>query len=486
MKYDIFISYRREGGYDTAKHLYDLLVRDNYKVSFDIDTLRNGDFDTQLLKRVEQCKDFILIVDKHTFDRTLDPNFNPKNDWVQNELAHALKHKKNIVPVFLSGVTSFPKNLPPSITDVTKRNGPQYSQYYFDDFYNKLKKDFLKSKGYKNSTIVKGAIVVALTALSLFAIHTSIKYFSLTELQEHSTVQKELEEFNTHASNTLKSKVTSYNYSDSAKILKLWKDKALGGDASSQYNLGLCYYTGYHIEKNAHKAAEWFTRAAKQNMQEAKDALDFCSRHDIKVENDFTEELYVDLGLTSGTLWATHNLGANKVHETGYYLAWGEIEEKLVYNYDTYPNFYYLMFKTPKRSSICGTKYDAATALLGSNWSLPTYKQALELYEECIWTYTKDYNSTGTCGSICTGPNGNHIFFPAGGLIIEDSKAYIGCGNYWTGSLENFNDIDWANFIDFTPAGLQLQTPSRDHRFLGRNIKAVFREPDNPKPQSGH
>ena len=43
MKYDIFISYRREGGYDTAKHLNDLLVRDGYRVSFDIDTLRNGD-----------------------------------------------------------------------------------------------------------------------------------------------------------------------------------------------------------------------------------------------------------------------------------------------------------------------------------------------------------------------------------------------------------------------------------------------------------
>ena len=46
-KYDIFISYRREGGYDTAKHLNDLLVRDGYRVSFDIDTLRNGPFDKQ-------------------------------------------------------------------------------------------------------------------------------------------------------------------------------------------------------------------------------------------------------------------------------------------------------------------------------------------------------------------------------------------------------------------------------------------------------
>ena len=63
-KYDIFISYRRDGGYDTAKHLYDLLTRDGYSVSFDIDTLRNGDFDIELLKRVEECVDFILILNK--------------------------------------------------------------------------------------------------------------------------------------------------------------------------------------------------------------------------------------------------------------------------------------------------------------------------------------------------------------------------------------------------------------------------------------
>lgn len=50
-KYDIFISYRREGGYDTAKHLNDLLVRDGYRVSFDIDTLRNGPFDKQITQQ---------------------------------------------------------------------------------------------------------------------------------------------------------------------------------------------------------------------------------------------------------------------------------------------------------------------------------------------------------------------------------------------------------------------------------------------------
>lgn len=144
--YDIFISYRRDGGYVTAKHLYDLLSRDGYAVSFDIDTLRNGDFDTELLKRIDECTDFILVLNKEAFDRTLDPDFPKERDWLRNELAHALAKGKNIIPVMLNGFTEFPDDLPADIAKVAKKNGPKYDQYYFDDFYRKLKEVFLDSK----------------------------------------------------------------------------------------------------------------------------------------------------------------------------------------------------------------------------------------------------------------------------------------------------------------------------------------------------
>lgn len=145
MKYDIFISYRRKGGFETAKHLYDLLSRDGYSVSFDIDTLRNGDFDTALLSRIEECTDFILILNQGAFDRTLDPSFNPVNDWMRNELSHALKHNKNIIPVMLEGFTAFPDNLPADIAKVVRKNGPKYDSYYFDDFYRRMKQQFFET-----------------------------------------------------------------------------------------------------------------------------------------------------------------------------------------------------------------------------------------------------------------------------------------------------------------------------------------------------
>lgn len=137
--YDIFISYRRDGGFETAKHLNDLLVRDGYTVSFDIDTLREGDFDDTLLRRIDQCVDFILVVDKHTFDRTLDLEFDQKKDWLRTELAYALKLRKNIIPLLLSGVDGFPSNLPEDVADVATKNGPVYNKYYFDEFYKRLK-----------------------------------------------------------------------------------------------------------------------------------------------------------------------------------------------------------------------------------------------------------------------------------------------------------------------------------------------------------
>ena len=138
MVYDVFISYRRDGGFDTAGRINDLLVKEGYSVSYDIDTLREGRFDKQLLERIEQCVDFILIVDKNAFVRTMDPNVEPQDDWLRQELAYALKLKKNIIPVLLAGA-DFPKGLPEDVREVSKYQGPKHTNDYFDSFYNKLK-----------------------------------------------------------------------------------------------------------------------------------------------------------------------------------------------------------------------------------------------------------------------------------------------------------------------------------------------------------
>lgn len=150
MNNDIFISYRRNGGFVVARHLYDLLRHDGYSVSFDLDTLRNGNFDTQLLERIKECKDFILVLNEGALDRSIDPNFDRNNDWMRRELTVGLAENKNIIPIMLPGFKGFPDNLPEDIAQVVRKNGPSYSDEYFDDFYEKLKEQFMQSKPSEN------------------------------------------------------------------------------------------------------------------------------------------------------------------------------------------------------------------------------------------------------------------------------------------------------------------------------------------------
>ena len=191
-QYDIFISYRREGGYETAKHLYDLLTHDGYKVSFDIDTLRNGDFDTELLNRIDQCKDFVLVINQDCFVRTLDPSFNPQHDWLRQELAYALSKDKNIIPVFLNGIQSFPDGLPEDIAQVTKKNGPQYNRYYFNDFYKLLKDKFLTSKPRK--FLKNRSILYSLSALAVIAVIFICLYIGASQKTSVSSVPAQVTE----------------------------------------------------------------------------------------------------------------------------------------------------------------------------------------------------------------------------------------------------------------------------------------------------
>lgn len=221
-KYDIFISYRREGGYDTAKHLYDLLSRDGYRASFDIDTLRNGDFDKSLLHRIDECKDFILIVDAHAFDRTLDPKFNPQNDWLRQELAYALKKGKNIIPIFLKGVNGFPANLPSDIIAVSKKNGPEYNRYYFNDFYNRLKQDFLITK----KSILKKNLLFFVAFIVVLSVSVGI-YTKTSRTNEHQGISEQ--------------NINGHEYVDLGLSVN-WAKTNLG--ASLAYELGSCYGWG--------------------------------------------------------------------------------------------------------------------------------------------------------------------------------------------------------------------------------------------------
>lgn len=65
-KYDIFISYRRIGTGDKAEHLLSLLTPIyGHRISFDKENL-TGIFDVELVRRIDQCRDFLLVMGKDT------------------------------------------------------------------------------------------------------------------------------------------------------------------------------------------------------------------------------------------------------------------------------------------------------------------------------------------------------------------------------------------------------------------------------------
>ena len=141
----------------------------------------------------------------------------------------------------------------------------------------------------------------------------------------------------------------------------------------------------------------------------------------------------IDLGLTSGTLWADRNLGADAPEQTGDYYRFGET----VAFTDDSPKYVYDEIE----GSIAGTDRDAATVILGKNYRMPTFDQIKELIVECKWKWTKQ---NGVRGMEVTGPNGNSIFLPVSGLRHRSngSLIYVGSGGYcWSASAySSYND----------------------------------------------
>lgn len=183
MQYDIFISYRREGGDMMAHILYERLTQRGYSVFQDIESLRSGKFNNEIYGKIEQCKDFILILPPKALERCKEPD-----DWVKKEIVCALKNKKNIIPVMLRGF-DWPKNLQEEIKDIKLYNGLVANTEYFEQFLDKLT-DFLTSsisgrcqKNFKQKhsirTVSLGVILFLILMLPIIVIYFLNQQFGL-------------------------------------------------------------------------------------------------------------------------------------------------------------------------------------------------------------------------------------------------------------------------------------------------------------------
>ena len=166
---------------------------------------------------------------------------------------------------------------------------------------------------------------------------------------------------------------------------------------------------------------------------------------------------YVDLGLPSGTKWATCNIGASVPEGKGNYFAWGEINEKTNYSVTN--------SKTVNKE-LDYYQFDAARNKWGSTWQTPSMKQFQEIILKCNWIWGKLGNSVGY---KIVGPNGKSIFLPAVGAkennTILDNKQ----GNYWSSDTHSSNSF--AYYLYFSDTKYTIDFCSRAY---GKNIRPII------------
>ena len=166
---------------------------------------------------------------------------------------------------------------------------------------------------------------------------------------------------------------------------------------------------------------------------------------------------YVEIG---GLKWATMNVGANSVTDTGLYFSWGDTQGYTAdqvgsgegQKYFGLADCKYWTGDTGSGSSGF-TKYnatdglatleavdDAAVANWGGSWRMPTTAEYAALGAAVNTAWTADYQGSGVAGLVCTDKTDSSkvLFFPACGICYDGSVSgvnFLACN--WSSSLSS-------------------------------------------------
>lgn len=210
----------------------------------------------------------------------------------------------------------------------------------------------------------------------------------------------------------------------------------------------------------------------------------------INVKNDESDE-WVDLGLPSGTLWATKNVGAEKETDYGSYIGFGDPTGTMTSRnggdyplYDVYETDYpvvnglqcYVYDITYIKGHSMNSKNDMAHALLGEEWSLPNTTQVDELLSYTSYTKT---TLNGVSGYKFTSKkNANKfIFIPCAGYRLGTNINNNGYMYFWTGELWEYpsggikNTISGVACTDYDSGDLDWDFFNRAYGFSVRAVK---------------
>ena len=222
--YDIFISYRRKETADKAEHLFDLLEMAGYKgqVSFDRENL-DGRFDLEILQRLDDCKDFIVVLapetlaelkeeDTHWYKKLamcsvsefsgIESEMKANGaslDFVRLEIARAIAKGKHIIPIVPVNTPEYNFDrlvLPNDIALLLKEHAEHYQDtkdFLFKDILPKITKR-LKSKPNKNRWL-KWAVTMAVLLAIVAGIAAWMKWDNERGQFDKCRTQSDYEQF---------------------------------------------------------------------------------------------------------------------------------------------------------------------------------------------------------------------------------------------------------------------------------------------------
>ena len=199
---------------------------------------------------------------------------------------------------------------------------------------------------------------------------------------------------------------------------------------------------------------------------------------------------YVDLGLPSGLMWATCNIGAVAPEDYGDYFAWAETQPKEIYEWS---NYQYCEGTDPFSNRPYLTKYccnpeygyngftdnlttllpedDAASVYWGADWRIPSKEEFEELINNTTSIWTTQY---GVNGRLFTAANGNSIFLPANGIGGTSHSLNAGIyGNYWSNSILEGEYSTYGRMLWFRSNACETDNSLR---YFGLSIRPVRSE----------
>ena len=167
---------------------------------------------------------------------------------------------------------------------------------------------------------------------------------------------------------------------------------------------------------------------------------------------------YIDLGLPSGTKWATMNVGASSETDYGNYYQYGKGAGQYA---ATSGESIYASTENPLAASA-----DTAVQVWGGDWHMPTDTQFNELMANTTYEWA---TINGVNGGKFTATNGNYVFFPAAGNWDNGSQTDVGTwGYYWT-STPTYN-ASQAGILYLGDGDMNVSFSDRSYGFSVRPV----------------